>query len=64
VKFDEAVKKFDFSIPVGISYEFFNFVIDARYNFGVTKLFDLDKVNLDTKNLAFQLTLGYKFTLF
>lgn len=64
VKFDEAVKKFDLSIPVGLSYEFFNFVIDARYNFGVTKMFDLDKINLDSKNLAFQLTLGYKFTLF
>lgn len=61
--FDEAVKKFDLSIPVGLSYEFHNVVLDARYNLGVTKMFDLGKVDLDTKNLAFQLTLGYKFTL-
>lgn len=64
VDFDDSVKSFDISIPVGISYEFYNFVLDARYNFGVTKIFDEDKVNLDSKNLAFQLTLGYKFTLF
>lgn len=61
--FDDAVKKLDLSVPVGLSYEFCNFVIDARYNFGLTKMFDLDKVDLDSKNLAFQLTLGYKFTL-
>ena len=61
--FDESVKKFDLSIPVGLSYEFRNVVLDARYNFGVTKMFDMNKIDLDSKNLAFQLTLGYKFTL-
>lgn len=61
---DDAVKSFDVSIPVGLSYEFRNFVLDARYNFGVTKIFDEKIVNLDSKNLGFQLTLGYKFTLF
>ena len=64
VKIDDDVKSLDFSIPVGLSYEFRNFVLDARYNFGVTKIFDQDKINLDSKNLSFQLTLGYKFTLF
>ena len=62
--FEDAVKKFDLSIPVGLSYEFYNFVLDARYNLGLTKIFDEDKINLDSKNLTFQLTLGYKFTLF
>lgn len=62
--FDDAVKSFDFAIPVGLSYEFKRFVLDARYTLGVTKIFDEDKVNLDSKNLTFQLTLGYKFTLF
>ena len=61
---DDATKKFDLSIPVGLSYEFYNFVIDARYTLGLTKLFDEKIVNLDSKNLTFQLTLGYKFTLF
>jgi long-subunit fatty acid transport protein len=66
---DDVVKSFDLAIPVGLSYEFHNFVIDARYNIGVTKIFDEKKLNqkgvdLDSKNLGFQLTLGYKFTLF
>ncbi len=61
--FEDAVKKFDLSIPVGLSYEFRNIVLDARYNFGLTKMFDMNKVDLNSKNLAFQLTLGYKFTL-
>ena len=68
---DGFVKSFDFAIPVGLSYEFYNFVLDARYVFGLTKIFDVDKINkqgfegfdLDSKNLGFQLTLGYKFTL-
>lgn len=50
---------FDFSIPVGISYEYQNVVLDARYNFGLTKIAD----NWDSKNTVFQLTIGYKFAL-
>ena len=61
--FADAVKKFDVSVPVGLSYEFCNIVLDARYNLGVTKMFDMNKIDLNSKNLAFQLTLGYKFTL-
>ena len=62
--FEKGVKDFDLSVPVGISYEYCNFVLDARYNIGLTKMFDEKIINLDSKNLAFQLTLGYKFTLF
>ena len=66
---DDVVNSFDLAIPVGLSYEFHNFVLDARYNLGITKIFDEKKLNmkgvdLDSKNLAFQLTLGYKITLF
>ena len=57
-KADEA-KKFDLSIPVGLSYEYSNFVIDGRYNFGVTKLFK----DGNSKNSVFQITVGYKFEL-
>lgn len=53
----DDVKSFDLAIPVGISYDFGGFVIDARYNFGVLKAVD----GFDMKNLAFQLTFGYKF---
>ena len=69
VDIDDMVKSFELGIPVGLSYEFRNFVLDARYILGVTKIFDEKKLNmngvdLDSKNLGFQLTLGYKFTLF
>ena len=53
------VKSFDFGIPVGLSYEFNNIVIDARYNLGVVKIVD----NNDNKNSVFQFTVGYKFDL-
>lgn len=56
---DIDAKSMDFSIPVGLSYEFSNVVIDARYNFGTTKVFD----GYDSKNSVFQISLGYKFDL-
>ncbi len=52
-------KTVDFSIPVGISYEYNNFVVDGRYNFGTTKIID----SSDSKNSVFQVTFGYKFDL-
>lgn len=54
-------KTVDFSIPVGLSYEFptVPIVIDARYNWGLTKVVD----GGDSKNSVFQFTLGYKFDL-
>lgn len=55
----DDVKSVDFSIPVGLSYEFNNFVLDGRYNFGVSKIMDGD----GSKNSVFQFTLGYKFAL-
>ncbi len=49
----------DVAIPVGVSYEYNNFQLDARYNWGVTKVYEGSKV----KNSVFQITLGYKFDL-
>ena len=56
---DDAFKSFDLSVPVGISYEYMNVCLDARYNIGVTKVMD----GADSKNSVFQITLGYKFAL-
>ena len=53
-------KRNDFSIPVGISYEYMNVCLDTRYNIGVTKIADFDDAGC---NSVFQLTLGYKFSL-
>ncbi|TGX83196.1 PorT family protein [Palleniella muris] len=55
----DGVKSFDFSIPVGASYEFSNLVLDARYNWGLTKVFK----DANSKNSVFQITLGYKFNM-
>ena len=56
----DGVKSFNFSIPVGLSYEYASFVLDARYNIGITKLFkDADQ----GRNSTFSITIGYKFAL-
>lgn len=54
-----AVKSTDWSMPIGISYEYLGFCLDARYTLGVS---DAIK-NMDAKNQVFSLTLGYKFKL-
>lgn len=56
----DGVNSFNFSIPVGLSYEYQNFVLDARYNIGVTKLI---KDEDQGRNSTFAITLGYKFAL-
>lgn len=57
-KIDDA-KGFYLSVPFGLSYEISNFVIDARYNLGVTKAIK----DFDSKHSWFTFTLGYKFPL-
>lgn len=58
-QFGIDINSFDFAIPVGLSFENSNVVLDARYNIGVMKMVDGD----DTKNSVFQFTVGYKFSL-
>lgn len=53
--------KVDASIPLGISYELYNFVIDVRYNLGLTNIMKDDAEN--SKNSVWQFTLGYKINL-
>lgn len=57
----DEIKGFNVSIPVGLSYEYENFVIDARYNFGLTK--HNKNGNNSCKDSMFSFTLGYKFAL-
>lgn len=62
------VNTFDFSIPMGLSYEINGLVLDARYNLGLSKIIDGFKyegvkVQPDDKNSVFQFTIGYKFAL-
>ena len=55
-------KSLDLSIPVGIGYEINNsFVIDARYNFGLSKIYK--ESDAKVYNSVFMVTLGYKFDM-
>ncbi len=56
----EACKKTTVAIPIGISYEYMNVVLDARYHFPLTKAFDS---GVDGKVKGFTVTVGYKFDL-
>ena len=56
--------KVNLAIPVGISYEYQSFVLDARYNIGLTKVYKSDFVgDRSCRNSVFSITLGYKFAL-
>jgi hypothetical protein len=74
----ENLNKFDLSIPMGISYEFGDFVIDARYNLGLLNIAKTEKDreyhsenvsitvhshDVKVKNSYIMLTLGYKINL-
>lgn len=54
-------KTFDLAIPLGASYEYKNFVFDARYNLSVLKVNKRgdDKI----RNSVIQFTLGYKLPI-
>ena len=67
--FKDACKSVDFSIPIGASYEISDFVIDFRYNIGVTNIHKkskvaeiLDEEDIDAKarHSVIMLTVGYK----
>ena len=53
--------KVDLAIPLGISYEFSNVVLDVRYNLGLINIMKDDPEN--SKNRLWQFTLGYKFNV-
>ena len=61
VGIDADIPSVDFAIPLGISYEFSHVVLDARYNFSLTKAISI--LGESTKHSVFQITLGYKFGL-
>lgn len=55
-----AFDKVDFSIPVGVSYEYRNIALDLRYSFGINKI---DKYIDSGRNRGFFLSLGYGLDL-
>ena len=60
--FKDDTKKVDISIPLGLSYEYKDFVLDARYNFGLNRTFK-SETGFKSKNSVFNITLGYKFDI-
>ena len=52
-------KSIDFGIPIGLSYDFHNLTLDARYYFGLTKI---DSPNFG-KNRCLYINLGYRIPL-
>ncbi len=65
----DAYKTMNISIPVGLSYEISDFVIDARCNFSVTRANKKDEslgipfFGHSERSDLIQITLGYKFEL-
>ena len=58
----EVMRSVDVSIPVGLSYEYLNVVLDARYHFSLIDIYK-DKSWPSEKNKVFTITVGYKFNL-
>ena len=50
---------FDFSIPIGVTYRVEDFFVSARYNIGLTDVFD---AGVNNKNHVFQLSIGYNLS--
>lgn len=55
-------KNVAFSIPLGVSYEYENVVVDARYNIGLTQISNLEGVK-SPKSQVIEFTVGYRFGL-
>ena len=73
VDMKDVCNTIDFSIPVGVSYEINDFVIDFRYNIGITNIakkgktfifdddeFEVGDEDIKTRNSVVMLTVGYK----
>ena len=58
----DGCEKLNLSIPIGVSYEYGNVVLDLRYNLGLSNTNKADDGNKLRSDL-FQVTLGYKFAL-
>ena len=61
-KMTDFCKGIDFGIPVGLSYEYKNICLDARYYFGLTNMNDDEDTDV-MHNRVLSITLGYKFKL-
>ena len=63
VDIKDGCEKFNLSIPIGLSFEYENIVLDARYNLAVTKVNKNGNDDNKWRSSLIQITLGYKFKL-
>ena len=56
---DLSMPKFELAIPMGLSYEYNGITLDARYNFGLTKL--ITGIDDAIYQRVIVVTLGFKF---
>ena len=62
VEGSDICKSVVFGIPVGLSYEYKNITLDARYYFGLTRMDDAEE-DPAAHNRCLSITLGYKIKL-
>ena len=55
---DDAAKRFDFGLGMGVAYEINRFFVDLSGEFGLVKMYDGDG---SPKNINFSIGVGYKF---
>lgn len=55
-----TMQSLELSLPIGASYEYQDFVFDARYNLGLSKV---NKSDGSIRNSVIQFSVGYKFDL-
>ena len=64
VDIKDDCEKMNISIPLGISYEISNFILDIRYNLGLTKVNKTTgSHDMKQRSDLIQFTIGYKFEL-
>lgn len=60
----DKLRRVDFSIPVGFSYEYMNVILDIRYNIGLTNIYTGELSDTrHSKNRFLTFTAGYRFGL-
>lgn len=59
---NSTLTKVTFAIPVGVSYEFSNVILDARYNIGLTQFQNIDGFE-SSKNRVFTFSVAYRLEL-
>ena len=63
LKNKDNFNKFNFSIPVGISYEYADFVLDLRYNIALSTINKNSTSDNKYRSDLIQITVGYKIDL-